>query len=141
VRCPYCGGWHYGYGTPPPVNYRPRPIDLTTANDILWNAMRTISEEARKDPYERDVLPEGSQLWGPRIYGTDERGEEVTVAFGRPGTTKEDHAMISDGHVTGWKFYVPDDQGVKGHDHIGPDPSPDKQRGRYSGWDGFHDPE
>jgi hypothetical protein len=65
----------------------------------------------------------------------------MTIVFGKQGTNREGHAMISDGHIPGWEFYDEDSEGVKGHDHIGPGPQPDKFRDRYTGWESFHDPE
>jgi len=142
MRCPYCGGWHYGYGTPPSVNYSvAEPVSDKSAQDILKGAMGALSQEARKDPYERDVLPQGDgKLWEPRVYGTDERGRDVTASFGKAGTTREGHVMISDGHVPGWKFYTKDNQGIKGHDHIGPGATLPTQRGKYTGLGEFSDP-
>ena len=135
MRCPYCGGYHYGYGTPPLVNYTPPDaISVDEAKVSLQGAMKAVKEEAeaRKDPYERDVLPKGNgRLW--------ERGEEVTVVFGKDGTGAEGTVMISDGHVPGWRFYG--NPGDKGHDHIGPGMREEQLRDKHTGYDGFHDPD
>ena len=143
MKCPYCGGWHYGYGEPPAINYAPTPLPAEEARNVLADALYEVAENAcQRDPYDNDVLPEGDgKLWEARVYGTDEQGREVTVAFGIEGTTREDHVLISDGHIEGWQFYSQDESGVKNHDHVGPGPGPDAVRGRYSGWDDFHDPE
>lgn len=143
MQCPYCGGWHYGQGEPPaPTHHITRSHTPEQDMARVDRAMRDVGNEQEADPYDQDVLPEGDgKLWEPRVYGTDERGEEVTVVFGKDGGNRQDHTMITDGHVTGYDFYDEDEHGVKGHDHIGPGPKLDELRGRYSGWETFHDPD
>jgi hypothetical protein len=141
MQCPRCGGWHYGMGTPPKVNHRPEerwtPEEARRAiDDAMWYGR----SRHQQDPYDRDSHPNGDgNLWHGRVYGVDERDREVTVAFGRDGTTREDHTMIADGHVPDRSFY--DLNGEKGHDHIGPGPGKDQFRGKYTGWNDFHDPD
>jgi hypothetical protein len=126
MSCPYCGGYHGGVtpGPPPPVTTPAPNIPI----DRTKEQMAAIVRAGRADPYERDVLPGGDgKLWEPRIYGTDESGQEVTAAFGKTGTAREGEILISSDHRPGWDFFGPKDN--KGHDHSGPQGM--TERGQY----------
>jgi hypothetical protein len=143
VQCMRCGGWHDGAEAPRSNCKVPDHLDPKEVRRIIVGSFSTISKriEESKDPYEKDSLPNGDgKLWHSRVYGVDERGEKVTIAFGREGGTRAGHVMIADGHVHGAQFYE-DETGAKGHDHIGPGPGKDANRGQYTGYEAFHDPE
>jgi hypothetical protein len=116
MQCPRCGGWHGGTGPAPKPTVRVTGAVPVDEAKVLLAGVR---KQAARDPYSRDVLPEGNRVWEPRVYGTDEQGREVTAAFGRPGTSKEGQTMIAGDHVPGWRFYQLDAAGLKGHDHAG----------------------
>lgn len=126
MQCPYCGGWHGGSGNPPDVSLTSRVnVPADTARATLQRAM----SEMERDPYSEDALPTGDgKLWSPRVYGTDAEDHFVTVAFGKDGTPREGHTLISLGHVPGIEFYE-DQKGRKGHEHSGPTGITD--RGHY----------
>jgi hypothetical protein len=137
MQCPRCGGWHLG-GVAPEANYIPHhTLDEVTVQNVIRGSLARIAAVAQdRDPYARDTLPGGDgKLWEARVYGTDERGVEVTVAFGRDNTSRQDHFMIADGHITDMTFY--DLDGLKGHDHGGPR-GYTQDRNNYSGWESFH---
>lgn len=49
------------------------------------------------------------------VFGTDNDGNDVTVATGREGTSKEGQTLISDGHKSDADFKG--EPGSRGHDH------------------------
>ena len=118
MRCPRCGGHHDG-SQPPPVNTKiVSPVSPLAARDFI----KTVLEAGRSDPYDRDVLPGGKPgLWEPRIYGTDESGNEVTVVTGVPRSSKDSQVLAARSHVPGWEFYVHNN-----HDHFGSEKSKDR---------------
>ena len=57
----------------------------------------------------------GKEHYLAPIFATDGEGNEVTVAFGRDGTAKEGHTLISDGHKDDAEFEGEHED--RGHDH------------------------
>ena len=71
-----------------------------------------------------------SRTFDAPVHALTEDGREVTVAFGKHGTSREGHLLIADGHLTGDNFYRNARSRQKGHDHIGPDGTHYADRGR-----------
>lgn len=122
--CPRCG---QPLG-PAAVRHAHQASWTPPAGDVL--AILDSLEQAQKDPYERDPVPNGDKNWNGRVYGTDGDGRFVTAAFGREGTSREGHSLIAEGHNSDFSFYDKDSDGVKGHDHLLPD-GRKVDRGRY----------
>jgi len=74
----------------------------------------------------------GGRTWSSLIYGSNDKGQDVTLSLGRSGTPPEGEYLIADGHKSRDEFYGEDDQGQKGHDHGG-GRGGYKDRGQYSG--------
>lgn len=54
----------------------------------------------------------GDRSYTSTIWGTDSQGNDVTVSFGREGSSREGHTLISSGHKSDSDFYK-----EGGHDH------------------------
>lgn len=71
------------------------------------------------------------------VHATDERGNDITVSFGKEEKGRGGETLISDGHVTHDQFYRKDDYGhTVGHDHFMGDGSAAGRygdRGTYTG--------
>lgn len=60
----------------------------------------------------------GDRSWTAPVYGCDEDGNDVTVSFGRDGTSREGQTLIASGHVSASEFYARDaNNNATGHDH------------------------
>ena len=57
----------------------------------------------------------GKDHYSNPIFGTDGEGNDVTVATGRDGTSKEGHTLISNGHKSDADFKG--QPGDREHDH------------------------
>ena len=57
----------------------------------------------------------GDRSYTGLVHGSTSDGSEVTASFGREGSSREGHTLISDGHKSTSEFYG--SGGNKGHDH------------------------
>lgn len=73
-----------------------------------------------------------SRTFEAPVHALTENGQKVTVAFGKPGTSRDGHLLIADGHLSGDAFYRNARSKDKGHDHIGSDGKFYSDRGRSS---------
>jgi hypothetical protein len=78
----------------------------------------------------------GDNSYEPPVHGVTADGQPVTASFGREGTSKEGHTLLSDGHVSsGNDFYGPN-HGER-HDHYGPGNGRNNngtRRGQHTGY-------
>lgn len=91
--------------------------------------MSTHRQRPPRDPYDEDRQRGGSGNMSGRVYGTDANGQEVTAAFGKPGTKHEGHTFLAAGHNPDPNFWS------GGHNHYGPGDGPndnEMDRGFYN---------
>jgi hypothetical protein len=73
----------------------------------------------------------GDNRYTDPVHSTTADGQDVTVSFGRDGTSKEDHSLLRDGHAESpGDFYGPNK--AKEHDHYD-GRGGGTQRGKYTG--------
>ncbi|ETA01691.1 hypothetical protein CcI156_05885 [Frankia sp. CcI156] len=104
--------------------------------EIVWSADSDGNPQHLSGSGSSELTYGGDTAFDAPVHGSDAAGNEVTVSFGRDGTSAEGETLIADGHVSSKEFYGKDDDGVKGHDHSHPsDPRHGgyEDRGRYSG--------
>ena len=66
------------------------------------------------------------------VHATTEDGRPITIAFGKPGTSRANQILIADGHLSAEVFYKNGRSRDKGHDHLTSDGVFIADRGRSS---------
>jgi hypothetical protein len=78
--------------------------------DIVMPDRNTSPQDNGNSTSERSGS--GDRTYTSAVHGTDSSGKDVTASFGRDGTSREGHTLISDGHKSDSAFYKDG-----GHDH------------------------
>lgn len=113
------------------------PLLCTCKKCSAWKFPHTHAaeqERKRKQRQQATSRPNryhpNNRNWHPPVHGTTADGRPVTVSFGKDGSTAERNTGIADGHVSDSKYYGRDANGVKNHDHFGPNGESFGDRGR-----------
>jgi chromosome segregation ATPase len=132
------GHGHYAMDASGHVTYRrnvgePHGAQNYTDYEERQGRDRYFRSQYHDNGAEAGLTHGGNRNYKSPIHGTDSEGRDVTVSFGREGTSQADHTLISDGHKTSDDFYQRSPH--IGHDHHSPDGEPGDQgdRGQYNG--------